>query len=82
MRKTRLLLEAVERAGCQDVTFAALDLCEDSLSDALTALQGKTRTAVSGCAVKWCTGYANLHPALAPYGSTAVPQPGIVVPQS
>lgn len=41
MRKTRLLLDAVARAGCQGVTFAALDLCEDSLREALTALQGK-----------------------------------------
>lgn len=40
MRKTRLLLNAVERVGCRDVTFVALDLCEDSLRDALTALQG------------------------------------------
>lgn len=42
MRKTRLLLDAVAQVGCRDVTFAALDLCEDSLSEALTALQGNT----------------------------------------
>jgi uncharacterized SAM-dependent methyltransferase len=48
MRKTRLLLDAVERVGCQDVTFVALDLCEDSLGDALTALQGAQTLAASG----------------------------------
>jgi uncharacterized SAM-dependent methyltransferase len=40
MRKTRLLLDAVDRVGCRDVTFAALDLCEESLREALSALQG------------------------------------------
>lgn len=41
MRKTRLLLGALERLGCQDVTFAALDLCQDALTEALTALRGE-----------------------------------------
>jgi hypothetical protein len=40
MRKTRLLLDAVLAAGRRDVTFCALDLCQQSLSDALQALQG------------------------------------------
>lgn len=44
MRKTKLLLDAVEAAGRHDVTFAALDLCEDSLSQALSALQGEFKT--------------------------------------
>jgi len=43
MRKTRLLLDAVEVVGRHDVTFAALDLCEDSLSQALTALHGESK---------------------------------------
>jgi hypothetical protein len=41
MRKTRLLLDAVLAAGRQDVTFCALDLCQQSLSSALQALQGE-----------------------------------------
>lgn len=41
MRKTRLLLDAVQAAGRKGVTFAALDLCEHSLREALTALQGE-----------------------------------------
>jgi hypothetical protein len=40
MRKTRLLLDAVLAAGRRDVTFCALDLCQQSLSDALGSLQG------------------------------------------
>jgi uncharacterized SAM-dependent methyltransferase len=41
MRKTRLLLDVVARAGRQGVTFAALDLCGESLREALTGLQGE-----------------------------------------
>jgi hypothetical protein len=41
MRKTQLLLDAVERVGCQAVTFAALDLCQHSLTEALATLKGK-----------------------------------------
>jgi uncharacterized SAM-dependent methyltransferase len=44
MRKTRLLLDAVLAAGRRDVTFCALDLCQQSLSDALQALQGEIMT--------------------------------------
>lgn len=40
MRKTKLLLDAVVAAGITDVNFFALDLCEDSLSQALEQLQG------------------------------------------
>lgn len=42
MSKTRLLLDAVQRTGRQGVTFAALDLCENSLRQALEALQGES----------------------------------------
>lgn len=49
MRKTRLVLEAVQHAGHKSVTFVALDLCKDSLTSALTALQGGCcPTALSG----------------------------------
>lgn len=64
MRKTRLLLEAVERAGCQGVTFAALDLCEDSLADALTALQGMTLSvtllAQTGSPANWQSEFSDI----------------------
>jgi hypothetical protein len=43
MRKTQLLLDGVERVGCKAVTFAALDLCQQSLTEALETLKGQHR---------------------------------------
>lgn len=41
MRKTKLLLDAVLASGRRDVTFCALDLCQQSLEEALQALHGE-----------------------------------------